>query len=192
MNAAYIEDDLDARTIFARKFNEAGVQCDTFRTAEDFLKVAAPGGYDLLLIDIRLPGSNGIKLLKELRQQNIFTPAIIITAFNSTEYAREALNSGANYLLEKPFSFGSLLRIVRKVLASPQSLQDCVDRGFAPLNLAKREEEIARLLLKGLSNKEIAEMAQISEKTVKHYITQVFEKAEVSSRAEFFSYIFPV
>lgn len=193
MKVAYVEDDRDARTIFSRKLAEEHTTCEAFGSAEDFLKIAAPGSYDLLLIDIRLPGCDGVKLLKQLRQRGVFTPAIIITAFNSLEHAREALNSGANYLLEKPFSFGALKRIIQKVVMSPPpSIHECVDRGLATLNLAKREEEVARFLLKGLSNKEIAEVTHLSEKTVKQYITQVFEKAKVASRSEFFSSIFPV
>jgi DNA-binding NarL/FixJ family response regulator len=63
---------------------------------------------------------------------------------------------------------------------------------LANLKLPKREEEIARFVLKGLSNKEIAQVAKISEQTVKQYVTQIFEKAQIKSRAEFFSYIFPI
>ncbi len=191
MKLAYVEDDVDARTIFNRKLAQEGVACDLFEAAEPLLKVAAPGRYDALIIDIRLPGRSGVELLKELRRRDIFTPAIIITAFNSATYAREALNSGANYLLEKPFSFESLLRVIRKVIASPQSLQECVDRGLAVLGLTGREGDVARLLLKGLSNAEIASATRIGEKTVKQYVTQVFQKAHVKSRAEFFSLIFP-
>jgi DNA-binding NarL/FixJ family response regulator len=192
MKLAYVEDDLDARTIFARKLAQEGFACDVFAAAEPFLKVARPGAYDALIIDVRLPGRNGVELLAELRRKGIHTPAIIITAFNSLAYAREALNSGANYLLEKPFSFDALNRVIRNILASPQSLQECVDRGLATLKLTDRELEIARLLLKGLGNAEIAQVAQLSEKTVKQYVTQIFEKAGVGSRAEFFSCIFPV
>jgi len=192
MKLAYVEDDVDARTIFARKLKQEGFECEVFDAAEPLLKVAAAGHYDALIIDIRLPDRSGVELLKELRRRSIFTPAIMITAFNSATYAREALNSGANYLLEKPFSLEALLRVVRKVIASPQSLQECVDRGLAVLQLTGREEEVARLLLKGLSNAELARMAGISEKTVKQYVTQVFQKAHVTSRAEFFSMIFPV
>jgi len=192
MKLAYIEDDRDARTIFMRKLEQEQCSCDAFETAEAFLKVAAPGSYDVLLIDIRLPGRDGVSLLKELRDRGIFTPAILITAFNSLDYARDALNSNANYLLEKPFTFVALLRIIRKVVDSPRSLQDCVDRGLGALALTKREADIAQLVLKGLSNKEIADVAKLSEKTVKQYVTQIFEKAGVQSRGEFFSYIFPV
>ncbi len=192
MKLAYVEDDPDAQKLFARKFSAEGAQCDVFAAGEELLKLVSPGSYDLLLIDIRLPGCNGVELLKELRQRGVFTPAVIITAFNSVEYAREALNSGANYLLEKPFSFASLRRIIEKVLGSPSSLHECVDRGLASLGLSRRQEETARLILKGLSNKETAQVVGISEKTVKQYITQIFGKAKVASRGEFFAYIFPI
>lgn len=191
MKLAYIEDDGDARTVFARKLQGEGFECQAFDSSEKFLETVVPGGYDLLLIDIRLPGWDGVTLLKKLRDRGIFTPAILITAFSSLEYAREALNSSANYLLEKPFSFATLLRTIQKIFSAPRSLQDCVDRGLATLIITKREEEVARLLLKGLSNKEIAQTLHLSEKTVKQYITQIFEKTEVKSRAEFFSWIFP-
>ncbi len=192
MKLAYIEDDIDARALIIEQLREEQWTCDAFTGAEDFLKVAGPGAYDLLIIDIRLPKLDGVKLLRRLRERNIFTPAVLITAFSSLEYAREALNSSANYLLEKPFSFSTLMGVIRKVLASPRSLNDYVDRGLATIGLSKREMEVARLMLKGFSNKEIAELAKISEQTVKQYITQIFEKAQVTSRSEFFSWIFPI
>ncbi len=192
MKLAYIEDDADARTLFIEQLTEEGFVCEGFGGAEEFLRVAAPGGYDLLIIDIRLPKMDGVKLLRRLREKGILPPAILITAFNSLDYAREALNSNANYLLEKPFSFATLTRVIARVLKAPRSLQDRVDRGLGTLALTKREAEIARLLLKGLSNKEIADIATISEPTVKQYVTQIFDKARVRSRGEFFSWIFPV
>lgn len=192
MKLAYIEDDVDARQIFATEFKKSGHQCEVFSSGEDFLKAVQPGKYDILIVDIRLPGMDGVKLLKEIRQKQIFTAAILITAFNSLEYARDAVNASANYLLEKPFTFEALMRVIHKVLASPQSLQDCVDRGLSILDLTPREEEVARMLLKGLSNKEIASHISISDNTVKQHISEIFRKAKVASRAEFFSFIFPV
>lgn len=192
MKLAYVEDDQDLRTLYADRFLQARYDCEVFGNAEDLLKAAVPGRYDLLLLDIKLPGMSGVQLLKTLRRRGIFTPAILMTAFNNVEYAREALNASANYLLEKPFSFTQLKRLAEKIVASPTSLQDCADRGLARLRLAKREEEVARLLLKGFSNKELADIAQLTEPTVKQYLVQIFQKAQVKSRAEFFSYIFPV
>ncbi len=161
MKLAYIEDDTDARTIFSRKLSEEGFPCNAFGSAEESLRVATPGGYDLLIVDIRLPERNGVELLKDLRARNVFTPALLITAFNSLDYAHQALNASASSLLEKPSSFASLIRVIRKVLASPQPLQTCFDRGLAVLRLTSREDEVARLALKGLSNKEITSMPMV-------------------------------
>ncbi len=192
MRLAYIEDDRDAREIFSRKLAGDGFHCETFDAAEEFLPVASPGRYDLLLIDIRLPKQDGVRLLKQLRQRGVYTPAVIMTAFNSVAYAREALNSGANYLLEKPFRYASLVKVIRRTVSAPRSLHDYVDRGLATLGLSAREAEIAQLVLKGLSNKEIAQVTRISEQTVKQHVGQIFEKARVTTRAEFFSFLFPV
>ncbi len=192
MKIAYIEDDIDARTIFANKLKIDQMACDVYSRAEEALGSLTAGSHDILIIDIRLPGIGGIQLLQELRRRQIFTPCILITAFNSLEYAHEALNSSANYLLEKPFSYQALKSIIAKVTTAPGSLQYCVDRSLTQLHLTQREHEIARYLLKGLSNSEIAKVLTIAEKTVKQHVTQIFEKADVASRSEFFSFIFPV
>lgn len=192
MKIAYVEDDADARMIFAQKLAAQGIACDVFGDAESALPRMTPGAYDVWVIDIRLPGRSGVSLLQALRARHIDTPCVLITAFNSLEYTREALNASAHYLIEKPFSFQALRRVLDKVAAEPRSLQHCLDRGLAQLGLTGREEEIARLLLKGLSNAEIAEMAGITERTVKQFVSQIFAKAEVASRAELFSLIFPV
>lgn len=192
MKIAYVEDDIDSRTIFSKKLQNDRILCDAFSSAEDALEHIRPGSHDTLIIDICLPKQSGIQLLKELRRREIHTPCILITAFNSLEYSREALNSNANYLLEKPFNYHSLRQIIEKIIIAPGSLQHCVDRGLAQLNLTSREKEIALYILKGLSSLEISKLLNISEKTVKHHITEIFGKAQVSSRPEFFSSIFPV
>ena len=191
MRIGYVEDDVDARTIFSKKLKADQMVCDVYPDAEHAFSNITPGSHDLLIIDIRLPGISGIQLLQKLRKKEIHVPCILITAFNSLEYTREALNSSANYLLEKPFSYVELRRVIKKIVDTPTSLQYCVDRGLTQLKLTPREEEIARYVLKGLSNAEIARLLSISEKTVKQFITQIFGKADVSSRSEFFSYIFP-
>ena len=192
MKLAYVEDDVIARAIFAKKLRGNGISCEEFSEAEEAISRIQPGSHDVLVIDIRLPDMSGVELLSRLRLRQIHAPCILITAFNNLEYAREAFQASASYLLEKPFSFKALIGLIHKVFEAPGTLQHCVDRGLVKLNLKSREEEVARYLLKGLSNAEISRNVGISEKTAKHYITLIFEKAGVSSRSEFFSYIFPV
>lgn len=192
MKIAYVEDDHDAREIFKERLLAEKHSCALFDTGEALLEAITPGAFDVLIVDIRLPGLSGIELIRKLRGRSIQTPCILITAFNSLEHARDALNASANYLLEKPFRFDALMKALRKVTTENLSVQHCADRGLEELRLTERENEIARLLLKGLSNSEIASILRISEKTVKQYLTQIFQKANVTSRSEFFSSIFPV
>ena len=129
MKIAYIEDNADARSIFAGKLQRHGIGCDVFGDAETALPHLSSTEYDAWVLDIRLPGMSGLDLLRLMRKTGIETPCVLITAFNSLEYARETLNSSANYLIEKPFSFIALKRILEKLVAAPKSLQHCVSRG---------------------------------------------------------------
>ncbi|OGW91308.1 MAG: hypothetical protein A3D28_02335 [Omnitrophica bacterium RIFCSPHIGHO2_02_FULL_63_14] len=191
MNVAYVEDDRDSRAIFSAKFRADGIRCDAFGDAESALEAIRPGAHDALVIDIRLPKMSGVELLSKLRQRGVFAPCVLITAFGSLGLMKQAVNSGASYLLEKPFSYAELRRVIDKAAEPPASLQHFVDRGLVRLGLTEREEDIARLILKGLSNGEIARVSGISDKTVKQYATQIFGKAGVESRAELFAHIFP-
>src|SRR2546425_12417719 len=112
LKVAYVEDDEDLCTFCAERFARARYSCETFSSAEALLEVIAAGRYDVLVLDIKLPGMSGIELLQELRRRGVFTPAILVTGFNNLEYSCQALNAGANYLLEKPFSFDELKRVV--------------------------------------------------------------------------------
>jgi len=189
---AYVEDDKDARQIFASRLREDGYECQAYDAAEDILQSITPGSFDVIIADIQLPGMSGVELIKALRGKSVLAPCILITAFNSLEYAQAALNASANYLLEKPFTYDALISVMHKVSSSALTVEHCVQRGLTALGLTAREKEIAEWVLKGLGNGEIARVAELSEKTVKQHVTQIFQKARVHSRAEFFSSIFPV
>lgn len=192
MRLAYIEDDADSRSLLAGRFRSDGWICDEYSSGEEALDRIRPGSYDALILDIRLPGMNGVELLQDLRRRHVHTPCVLITAFGSLGLMKQAVNSAANYLLEKPFTYADLLCVISKTLEPPATLQYFVDRGLGRLQLTEREHDMARLLLKGLSNAEIARTAELSEKTVKQYVTQIFGKAGVQSRSEFFASIFPL
>ena len=191
LKAVLVENDEDALMIFSKKMRLDGIDCAAFTSAEEAEKAITPGSHDVLIFDIRLPRASGVELLERLRQKGVYTPAVLITAFSSKQYAIQALNASANYLLEKPFSYEALKRVIGRVVEHPSSLQYLIDRGLEKLSLTEREREVAKLLLKGLSNAEIARVTALSEKTVKQYFTQVFQKAGVAGRGEFFSLIFP-
>ena len=191
LKAVLVENDKDALLVFSKKMRLDGIECDAFTSAEDAEKAVTPGSHDVLVLDIKLPGASGVELLERFRGKGVYTPAILITAFSSKQYAVQALNANANYLLEKPFTYEALKRVMRQVVERPSSIPYLMDRGLEKLGLTERETDVARFLLKGLSNAEIARVTSLSEKTVKQHLTQIFQKAGVASRGEFFSHIFP-
>ncbi|AWP23721.1 hypothetical protein C4901_10610 [Acidiferrobacter sp. SPIII_3] len=118
-------------------------------------------------------------------------PVVVISAFADQTRVKEALNHGAAYLLEKPFSTSDLKRVLERLWQEPKGLIGARERALNQATLTNKECEVARLLLKGLSTQEMARLTGNSEKTLKQHISTIYEKCGVSSRTEFFHYIFP-
>jgi DNA-binding NarL/FixJ family response regulator len=116
---------------------------------------------------------------------------VLVTAFADQQRVKAALNGGASYLLEKPFTTEALRNVLDKVTAVDVDLGKLVNRALARARLTKKEEEVARLVLKGLTSAEIGAMMGNSEKTIKQHLTQVYSKLGVTGRAEFFHLVFP-
>lgn len=117
---------------------------------------------------------------------------VLITAFVELDKVKTGLNEGAAYLLEKPFRAGELLEVIDRVLNAPSTrMAYYVDRALSPVGLTDKETTIAHYLLKGLTSSEIARLEDNSDKTIRQHITRIYAKCGVSSRAEFFHYVFP-
>jgi DNA-binding NarL/FixJ family response regulator len=101
------------------------------------------------------------------------------------------LNHGAAFLLEKPFTTQELRKVLDRLWQEPKGLIGARERALSQAMLTNKECEVARLLLKGLSTQEMARLTGNSEKTLKQHISTIYEKCGVSSRTEFFHYIFP-
>lgn len=108
-----VEDDGSVRASLLRLVNSAGLAARAFATAEEFLQVAAPQEGDCVVIDVHLPGMNGLELQRELGRRGQAPAAVVmITAFDDPAVRREALDGGALALLTKPFSDSALLQLV--------------------------------------------------------------------------------
>ncbi len=132
---------------------------------------------------------NGLEIVEQAKKQGL--PVIIITSALDLDIAKQGLNRGADYLLEKPFNIKDLRIALLDIWENPRGLIGRRERCFDQHNLTPKEREFARLILKGLSNKEIAEVQETTVATVKFYTNQIFEKCGVSSRGELFSYVLP-
>lgn len=171
-------------------------------TAEEALRMAPELRPDVLLIDIDLPGMNGLRLLRELRPRLPDSKFVMLTVSTTQTDVLEAVRLGAVGYLTKDLDSDALLRSIRGVrdgdLAMPRRLaartmRDLVegvgsrvmDRGTPGLDaLSPREEEILRLLADGLTDREIGEGLTISTRTVETHVSNILRKLDARNRAE--------
>jgi len=116
MRILVVEDDRGTAGFIKKGFREQGFAVDTAFDGEEGLYLAGSNSYDVLILDVMLPGLSGFQLLKDLRKQAIFTPAIFLTAKDETRDVVYGLELGADDYLVKPFEFSELLARVRAVL----------------------------------------------------------------------------
>ena len=188
-----VEDEPDARTILARRLMAFGWNCLPHANAESALHDPELRYVEAVVADVVLGDGkmSGIDLISALRREEVRAPVVLVTAFADTPRLKAALNAGASYLLEKPFTTEALRQVLDKVTTVDIDLARLVNKAISRARLTRKEEEVARLVLKGLTSAEIGAMMGNSEKTIKQHLTQVYSKLGVAGRAEFFHLVFP-
>lgn len=155
---------------------------DSANSAEKFHAIVT----DVFMAD---SARGGLELMKKAEELDI--PTVIISSKPDLDMAKEAIRHGANDFLVKPFEISDLVERLRKTWEEPRYLSSLLEHFLEIHKMTEKEKEVSRLLFKGLSNKEIAEILQVTEKTVKFHVTGIFEKAGVKSRSELVSTVFP-
>jgi DNA-binding NarL/FixJ family response regulator len=158
---------------------------------EQALRLAAELRPDVLLLDLKLPGLDGIAVLRQLRERAPRTRALVLTSAADKAQAAAALQAGAAGFLYKDVDPDALVRAIRSVhdghtllaaevadLVSPRS----ASRGMG--SLTAREREVLTLLADGRSNREIARALGVTEKTVKTHVSSVLAKLGVADRTQ--------
>lgn len=152
----------------------------TFPSAASFLEAYQPGETGCLLMDVRMPGINGLDLQQELIRRNCDLPIIVLTGFADVPSAVRALKSGAVEFLEKPVEDDVLLNHIRRALAlhaewrQRRNEDDLVRKRFERLTM--REREVLRLVVDGLSSKQIGHQLHVSCKTVEAHRVSIMQK----------------
>lgn len=188
-----MEDEAEALDSLARSLGRAGYACVTaLSVSEVQTKLRAGVTIDVCVVDVRLGADEnaGIALIPELRRATLEAPIIVVTAFADVDKVKRALNSGAAFFIEKPFTAGELLEAIKRVLADQGNVSHLVDRALTAAALTDKEATIARLLLKGLPTGEIARLEGNSDKTIRQHVSSIYAKFGVNSRAELFHHIF--
>jgi len=116
-----VEDDDLMRSSTRRLLRSAGFRVEAFASAEEFLKSGRAAETACLILDLRMPGMNGLELQRHLAAEGCHIPIIFITAHDNQELRMQALREGAVDFLLKPFSEEALLQAIRKALKTPHS-----------------------------------------------------------------------
>lgn len=185
-----IEDDPEFGPWLQNKLKKTGLTVFLAPSFEEGMAAFEKELFHAVVSDIFLGDEpKGLDIVKAIEKTG--TPTIIMSSAADLKIAKEAMNHGASYLLEKPFEVEELFKTLEKLWEEPKGLQAMVER-FLDLNgLTPKEKEVVRLLLKGLSNKEIASMGDNSDRTIKFHLTSIFEKCGVKSRTELINVILP-
>jgi FixJ family two-component response regulator len=183
-----VDDDISVRESLEALIRCAGWQPETFASAQEFLarpRVLAPS---CLVLDVTLPGLNGLDLQKRVAADRTDMPIIFITGYGDVPMTVQAMKAGAVEFLTKPFSDDVLLGAIRNAIERSQTALDheAEMRGLRDrhASLSRREREVMALVVSGLLNKQVGFELGISEITVKAHRGKVMRKMEAHSLAD--------
>jgi FixJ family two-component response regulator len=183
-----VDDDISVRESLELLIHTAGWQAELFESAREFLRRPKASVPSCLVLDVNLPGLNGLDLQKQVVADRANMPIIFITGFGDVPTSVRAMKAGAVEFLTKPFSDDVLLNAIqqalersRNVLDEEAMLRELRDRYAL---LSRREREVMALVVRGLMNKQVGFELGISEITVKAHRGRVMEKMEARSLAD--------
>lgn len=175
-----VDDDPAIRDALSLMIWQENMTVSTFASAEAFLDACEPSHFGCVIIDVRMPGMDGMHLQETLLQRNILLPIIFLTGHGDIPMSVKAVKAGALDFLTKPVTREKLMASVRSAIRESERLlskatrqQEAVSRIAA---LTEREQDVMKLAIQGQPNKEIARVLGISHRTVEIHKSKIMHK----------------
>jgi FixJ family two-component response regulator len=183
-----VDDDESMRVALTYLFKSMNLRVEVFNAATAFLESKLPNITSCLVLDIRLPGVNGLEFQEVLAKAGIHIPIVFMTGHGDIPMSVKAMKAGAIDFLPKPFRDQDMLDAVMRAFGQDRKRRS-EEKAVSQLRhlfetLTRREREVMTLVISGLMNKQIAYRLEVSEITVKIHRGQVMKKMEARSLAD--------
>ena len=157
-------------------------------SAEEAMEILKRSSADVMLLDLRMPGTNGIELLNMLKSNEKSPRAIILSSYEFEEEIYQAVKAGARGYLSKNAPREEIVAAIETVIGGgtylPERMIQWIAERESRTGLSAREIEILEMVSRGLTNKEIARVLQISHYTVRNHVNHISAKLQVADRTE--------
>ncbi|ABD06073.1 two component transcriptional regulator, LuxR family [Rhodopseudomonas palustris HaA2] len=187
-NVYVIDDDQAMRDSLDFLLGSADFEVRLFESALDFLNEVTMLPFGCIVSDVRMPGMNGMDLLKQLKNDRTRLPVVIMTGHGDVPLAVEAMKLGAIDFIEKPFEDDRLIGMIETALkqAGDEAKSEAVSQDIVARiqSLSPRERQVMDGLIAGMSNKVIAREFDISPRTIEVYRANVMTKMQAGSLSE--------
>ena len=170
-----VDDDIAMRDSLALLLGLKGFRTQIFASAENLLAAYSSNWFGCMLVDVRMPGMDGLQLHAELSRRECTVPIVIMTAYGDVATARGALKAGAEDFLEKPVDDSVLIDVLQTAIDA-QALRNAAPRAKEMPQLTTREQQVLEMVRAGLQVKQIAEKLEISPRTVEVYKSRMNQK----------------